>query len=138
MEQKHFSIKVCETTNAALYELTKKYPGKILGSAALPVKNMDAAVAELEKCVKEYHFVAWHTHSNYGDTAPYDLAYRSIFQKAAELGIYIYLHPRHVYHLYVYRCGLRYVCRLYLRRRSCDPMVPQEKRHCDGVYDHGT
>lgn len=88
------SIKVCETTNAALYELTKKYPGKILGSAALPVKNVDAAVAELEKCVKEYHFVAWHTHSNYGDTAPDDLAYRPIFQKASELGIYIYLHPQ--------------------------------------------
>lgn len=58
------------------------------------MKDVPAAVAELERCVKELGFVAWHTHSNYGETAPDDPRYRPIFQKADELGVYVYLHPQ--------------------------------------------
>lgn len=55
---------------------------------------MDAALEELERCVKEYGFVSWHTHSNYGDTSADDPRYRPLFHKAAELGVYVYLHPQ--------------------------------------------
>ena len=88
------SIRVCRATNAALHELTKRYPGRIFGSAILPVKDVDAAIDELERCVRDYGFVAWHTHSNYGTTAPDHPRYRPLFQKAAELGVYVYLHPQ--------------------------------------------
>jgi predicted TIM-barrel fold metal-dependent hydrolase len=44
--------------------------------------------------VKELGFVAWHTHSNYGDSYPDEPKYRPLFAKAAELGIYVYLHPQ--------------------------------------------
>lgn len=91
---KEESVIACKATNRALYEVTKKYPGRFLGSAILPVKDIDESVKELEKCVKEYGFVAWHTHSNYGDTSPDDIQYRVLFNKAAELGIYVYLHPQ--------------------------------------------
>ena len=62
------SIAVCQATNAALYELTRAHPGRLFGSAILPVKDVAAAERELERCVKEYGFVSWHTHSNYGFT----------------------------------------------------------------------
>lgn len=88
------SIAACQATNAALYELTRRYPDRYLGSAILPVGDIDAALKELERCVKEYGFVSWHTHSNYGDTSPDDPRYRPLFRKAAELGIYVYLHPQ--------------------------------------------
>ena len=55
---------------------------------------MAAAERELERCVKEYGFVSWHTHSNYGNTAPDDPRYLPLFRKAAELGVYVYLHPQ--------------------------------------------
>lgn len=88
------SIAVCRKTNDALYALTQRYPGRYLGSAILPVKDVPAAVKELERCVKELGFVAWHTHSNYGETACDDPRYLPLFQKAEELGIYVYLHPQ--------------------------------------------
>ena len=44
--------------------------------------------------MKEYGFVSWHTHSNYGNTAPDDPRYLPLFRKAAELGVYVYLHPQ--------------------------------------------
>ena len=88
------SIAVCQATNAALYELTRAHPGRLFGSAILPVKDVAAAERELERCVKEYGFVSWHTHSNYGNTAPDDPRYLPLFRKAAELGVYVYLHPQ--------------------------------------------
>ena len=88
------SIAVCQATNAALYALTRQFPDRYLGSAILPVGDIDAALIELERCVKEYGFISWHTHSNYGDSAPDEPRYRPLFQKAADLGIYVYLHPQ--------------------------------------------
>lgn len=88
------SIAVCRATNDALYQLTRRHPDRFLGSAILPVGDVDAAQKELERCVKEYGFVSWHTHSNYGDTSADDPRYRPLFRKAAELGVYVYLHPQ--------------------------------------------
>lgn len=88
------SMEVCRKTNDALYKLTQAYPDRYMGSAVLPVKNVEGACAELERCVKELGFVAWHTHSNYGDSYPDDTVYRPIFKKAAQLGVYVYLHPQ--------------------------------------------
>lgn len=75
-------------------ELTRAHPGRLFGSAILPVKDVAAAERELERCVKEYGFVSWHTHSNYGNTAPDDPRYLPLFRNAAELGVYVYLHPQ--------------------------------------------
>ncbi|MFP7296254.1 amidohydrolase family protein [Neobacillus niacini] len=88
------SIEVCRKTNDAMAAIMKKYPTQYLGSAILPVKNPVEACKELERCVKEYGFVSWHTHSNYGDGAPDEEFYFPIFQKAQELGVYVYLHPQ--------------------------------------------
>ena len=92
--EKEASIIACREANDAIYELTQKYPGQYLGSAILPVKDIDAAIAELERCVKELGFVAWHTHSNYGEESPDMPKYLPLFKKAEELGIYVYLHPQ--------------------------------------------
>lgn len=84
----------CKAVNDCLFELTQKYGGRYLGSALLPVSDIDGACRELERCVRELGFVCWHTHSNYGGTSPDDPMYRPIFRKAAELGVYVYLHPQ--------------------------------------------
>lgn len=88
------SKKVCRLTNDALAAVIAKHPDRFYGSAILPVNAVEEACDEMERCVKEHDFVAWHTHSNYGETAPDDKKYRPLFQKAADLGIYVYLHPQ--------------------------------------------
>ena len=99
------SIDVCRRTNDALYALTQRFPGRYLGTAALPVANVEAAVAEMERCVKELGFVGWHTHSNYGETAADHPRYRPLFHKAEELGIYVYLNPQLAHKSRVDDCG---------------------------------
>lgn len=87
------SVRVCRLSNDTLADLVSRYPDRFHGSAILPVRNVKAACDELERCVKKLGFVAWHTHSNYGDTAPDMEIYRPLFYKAMELGVYVYLHP---------------------------------------------
>ena len=85
---------VAYKTNNYIYEHTKRFPNRFLGSAILPTGDIDASCRELERCVKELGFVAWHVHSNFGDSAPDDPRYLPIFEKAQELGVYVYLHPQ--------------------------------------------
>jgi len=86
-------IELARKTNDVVYRMTQEYPRRYLGSAILPVRDVGAAVCELERCVRELGFVAWHTHSNYGDASPEGERFLPLFKKAAELGVYIYLHP---------------------------------------------
>jgi predicted TIM-barrel fold metal-dependent hydrolase len=87
------SIDLTRKNNDKTYALTQKYRGRYLGSAALPVKDINASCKELRRCVNELGFVCWHTHSNYTDESIEQEKFIPIFETAAELGIYIYLHP---------------------------------------------
>ncbi|HLA80266.1 MAG TPA: amidohydrolase family protein, partial [Thermoleophilia bacterium] len=53
--------------NDALAAAIDRYPGRLMGFAALAPKNADEAAKELERCVKELGFKGWKTHSNFGD-----------------------------------------------------------------------
>lgn len=87
-------IASCKASNDAAHAYIQQYPDRLLGSAVLPVQDIDAACEELERCVKELGFVAWHTHSNYGpDHHIDDPEYWPILAKVEELGIYVSLHP---------------------------------------------
>ena len=86
-------IALAQSCNDAVYETVQKYPGRFLGSATLPVCDVEASCQELERCVREYGFVSWQTHSNYGDTSVDEKRYWPILKKAEELGVYVYLHP---------------------------------------------
>ncbi|MCC8122385.1 MAG: amidohydrolase family protein [Oscillospiraceae bacterium] len=90
---KEVSVPLARKVNDTLALAIDAHPGRFLGGAVLPVKDPEAACLELERCVKELGFVAWYVSSNFGDTGPDDAVYRSIFHKAEELGIFVYLHP---------------------------------------------
>lgn len=87
------AIDLCRKTNDAVYALTRQYPGRYLGSAILPVKDVAAAAAELDRCVSDLGFVCWHTHSNYNGAAPFEDRFRPLFRKAEKLNLFVYLHP---------------------------------------------
>jgi predicted TIM-barrel fold metal-dependent hydrolase len=87
------SIPLAQKNNDTIYKMTQDCPGRYLGSASLPVKDVGAACKELTRCVKDLGFVAWHTHSNYVDEDASHERFIPIFETAAELGVYVYLHP---------------------------------------------
>ena len=88
------SVDLCRKINDDAYLHIQKYPGRFLGSAALPMHDMDAACDELKRCVNELGFVGWHAHSNVMGRWIEDDFFRPLFKCAEELGVYVYLHPR--------------------------------------------
>ncbi len=84
---------VAKNANDVLYELIGKYPDRIMGYATLAPKDPPRAADELERCVKELGFKGWNTHSNYGDSCLDDKRYLPILDRAAKLGVPVYLHP---------------------------------------------
>ena len=69
------------------------HPSRFRGWAALPVQEPEAAARELQRCVNDLGFVGaminGHTWGEYLD----ETKFLPIWEKAAELGVPIYLHP---------------------------------------------
>lgn len=53
-------------TNEAMAELVARHPDRLLGSAALPLQDPDAACAELERAVRDLGLLAGYAGTNYG------------------------------------------------------------------------
>ena len=85
--------RLARKANDLLAETIDKYPTRFGGWASLAPKDSDAAVAELERCVKELGFKGWHTWSNFGDSYLDEKRYWPILAKAEELDVPVYLHP---------------------------------------------
>ena len=86
-------MELARKSNDTLAETIAMYPDRLKGFAALAPKDAEGSCKELERAVKELEFKGWKTHSNYGDSYLDDEPYWPILEKAAELGVPIYLHP---------------------------------------------
>lgn len=87
------AVRLSRIANEHVYDAMQRYPGRFQGMAALPMCDVDASILEMERCVKQFGFVGWNVFSCLGDTFPDDERYEPLFAKAAELGIFVYLHP---------------------------------------------
>ena len=94
------AIEVAKQANDALAEHVRKRPDRFAAFAALPLQDPDAAIRELERCVKELKFVGALVNgfSDSGDPNTllyYDLPqYRPFWKAVDALGVPFYLHPR--------------------------------------------
>lgn len=88
------AVELARSINDTIAEAVKKYPDRFRGTITLPVGNVEEALKEMERCVKELGFRVWHTHSSYVGLGHLDDdKYRPLLKKAAELGIPVYIHP---------------------------------------------
>jgi predicted TIM-barrel fold metal-dependent hydrolase len=80
--------------NDAVAAAASKYPDRFLGFATLPMLDPAAAARELERTVRDLHFVGalinGHIHGRYLD----DKFFWPVFESAEALGVPIYLHPQ--------------------------------------------
>ncbi len=87
------SIQLAQEANDALAAAVDAHPDRYRGYAALPVHDVEAAVKELERCVRELGLIGWKTHSNYGDSHLDERRYWPILAACERLDVPIYLHP---------------------------------------------
>ncbi len=82
--------------NTRLAATIARYPDRYRGMASLSPHHPHKAAMELRRCVGELGFIGWQLHSHIADAnAPYPdhEKYLPIWEAAAELGIFVYIHP---------------------------------------------
>jgi predicted TIM-barrel fold metal-dependent hydrolase len=87
------AVELARQANDAVVVAAATYPGRFLGFATLPMRDPHAAVAELERTVRDHGFVGalinGHIDGRYLD----DEFFWPVFEAAEALGVPIYLHP---------------------------------------------
>jgi hypothetical protein len=87
------AITLAREANDCVADAVRRYPSRFAGFAALPTGAPDAAVAELERTIREYGFkgamINGHVRGRYLD----DRFFWPILERAQSLNVPIYLHP---------------------------------------------
>ncbi len=86
------AIRYCKTHNDAMAKLVSDHPEKLLGSAALPMQDLDAAMSELERCVRDLGLKVAYTGTDYAyplDDPCLDDFYRTL----VALDVPLFMHP---------------------------------------------
>lgn len=85
---------VCSTANDELAAaISSEKPTRMMGFAMLPMDDPTAAVNELERCVKDLHFVGALVDNHVNGECYDNKRFWPVFQKAEELGVVMYIHP---------------------------------------------
>ncbi|MCL4466575.1 MAG: amidohydrolase family protein [Chloroflexi bacterium] len=87
-------LRLARNVNDRLSQIVKEHPDRFVGLATIPPQAPAEAAAELERAVRQLGLrgasINSHTRGEYLD----ERKYWPILQKAAELGVPIYIHPR--------------------------------------------
>lgn len=86
------AIRYCKVHNDAMAGIVADHPGKLLGSAALPMQDVDAACEELTRAVKDLGMVAAYVGTNY----PFDLddpRLDDFYRTIVALDVPLFMHP---------------------------------------------
>ncbi|KAL1852670.1 hypothetical protein Plec18170_005803 [Paecilomyces lecythidis] len=87
-------LHLCVLANDDLASAISRHPNRLAGFAMLPMNEPAAAAEELERCVRKLGFVGALVDNSTADGATYDdERFWSVFAKAQELDVPIYIHP---------------------------------------------
>ena len=79
--------------NDFLGETARAHPGRFIPLALLPLQDMEASLKELDRCVNKLGARGILLYSNLAGRFPDEPPFRPLFQRAAEMGLPLFLHP---------------------------------------------
>jgi aminocarboxymuconate-semialdehyde decarboxylase len=89
------AVGYCRKHNSELAELVAAHPNRLLGSAQLPMQDLDAAMRELERSVRELGLAAAYIDTDPGRTLD-DPAMDDFYACVRELDVPLFVHPTSV------------------------------------------
>jgi predicted TIM-barrel fold metal-dependent hydrolase len=84
---------VARVMNDFVAGLVRKHPDRFFGLCVLPLQDMKASEAELERCVRQLGMKGVLLYTNLAGRFPDEAPFRPLFGQAEELGVPILLHP---------------------------------------------
>jgi len=79
--------------NDGVARMAAAYPDRLRGMATLPMQHPDAAIAELERVVKDYGFKAVEMGTAIGEEELADAKFRPVLRRLQELKMVVFTHP---------------------------------------------
>jgi aminocarboxymuconate-semialdehyde decarboxylase len=86
-------LKAARILNDGIARMVAARPDRLRGMATLPMQDADAAVAELERAVKEHGFRAVELGCRVRGELLSEPRFRPVLRRAQELGVFIFTHP---------------------------------------------
>jgi aminocarboxymuconate-semialdehyde decarboxylase len=86
-------LAAAKLNNDGIAQMVAKYPARLRGMATLPMQDPDAAIAELERVVKEHQFKAVEMGTSIEGFPLADMKFRKLLKTIEQLGCFIFAHP---------------------------------------------
>ncbi|MBC7781502.1 MAG: amidohydrolase [Proteobacteria bacterium] len=90
------ALAAARITNDGIAQMVAAYPDRLRGMATLPMQDADAAIAELERVVRDHGFRALEVGCTVQGQQLSEARFRPILKRAAELGVCLFAHPHFV------------------------------------------
>ncbi len=90
------ALEAAGLVNDGTAEMVDGRPDRLRGMATVPMQHPDAAVAELERCVKLHGFKAVEIGTSIEGAQLTEERFRPLLRRAQELGVFIFAHPYYV------------------------------------------
>ena len=90
------ALRVAGLVNDGIADMVAAMPARLRGMASVPMQHPDAAVAELERVVREYGFKAIEIGTSIEGAQLAEPRFRPLLRRAQELGVFIFAHPYYV------------------------------------------
>ena len=87
------NLATCRLINDRMHQAERDYPGRFIGLAHVPALNLHEASAELRRCAVELGFPGVVIASELQGQALDVDALRPFWKAAADLGLYVFIHP---------------------------------------------
>ncbi len=87
------AARTARIVNEGIAQMAAKRPDRLRGMATLPMQHPEAAIAELERVVKEYGFNAVEIGTAIGDEELADPKFRPVLRRIQELKVVVFAHP---------------------------------------------
>jgi aminocarboxymuconate-semialdehyde decarboxylase len=86
-------LEAAKLANDGIAQMVAKHPSRLRAMAHLPMQDPDAAIAELERVVKEYQFKAVETGTSIEGVELANPRFRKVLKTIEQLGCFIFTHP---------------------------------------------
>ncbi len=90
------ALNMARLVNDGVADMVAHTPSRLRGMATVPMQHPDAAVAELERVVKEYGFKSIEVGTSIEGAQLAEKQFRPLLKRAAELGVFVFAHPYYV------------------------------------------
>jgi aminocarboxymuconate-semialdehyde decarboxylase len=86
-------LEAAKLANDGIAQMVAKRPDRLRGMAHLPMQDPDAAIAELERVVKEYKFKAVEVGTSIEGVELANPKFRKVLKTIEQLGCFVFTHP---------------------------------------------